>query len=309
MEAAWRQHLDPQPVERIMVPAAGAGREGRLPFSGWGARRVGASFAAAALAGLMLGSSVFAGSRAGGPLYESRLALESLALPGDPVARVAAQLANADARLGEAVEAAFRHDDHATAAALGAYDRMIGDLATAEGSSGAAALEAVQGHRDVLLQLAAQVPDDASTGISTALDNSSRVIDRLAGAGQGGNGAGNGAGGPNGAGGTNGEPQGGGSGAGGTSGEPQGGGSGAGGGNGQPQGGGSDANNGEGPDSNTGGQGGNNGGQGGNGQKPVATPAPTPDATPAPAKTPKPRRTPPGDVAPSEVPIPTPDHP
>jgi len=96
MEEAWRRHLDPQSLLRSPSNSATLARPAvarRRPFRGWGPRRVGGAFAAAALAGLMIGSSVFAASRAGGPLYQSRLALESLTLPGDPAARVAAQLA------------------------------------------------------------------------------------------------------------------------------------------------------------------------------------------------------------------------
>jgi hypothetical protein len=226
MEATWRRHLDPGAtlaVDAGSMPAAAHGGPRRLPFTGWGARRLGASFAAAILAGLMVGSSVFAASRAGGPLYESRLALESLALPADADARVDAQIGRAEARLGEAVEAAFRHDDRATAAALDAYDRAIDDLATSSGLAATEALEAVGFHRSVLLQIAAQSADDNASGIDRALANSTKVITRLA-EREGGNGAG----------GVNGAPQGQGNGAGGVNGDPQG--NGAGGVNGDPQG-------------------------------------------------------------------------
>ncbi len=305
MEEAWRRHLDPHSVLRTPAPnarvaAATAARPSvRLPFHGWGPRRLGVAFAAAALAGLMLGSSVFAASRAGGPLYTSRLALESLTLPADPGARAAARLAQADARLGEAVEAGFRHDDHAVAAALGAYDVTIEELTTTSGPVADEALAAVQSHRTVLLQLATQVPDTATSGIDTALDSSNRVIVRLAAAGAGGPDAGDGGAGPqgNGVG-----PGGGGNASGGNGGDADGAGNGNGGaGNGNG--------NGNGPGTGSGGAGNGNGNGNTGGSNPAAgTPAPTPvptehptpppQATHDPGKTPKPHKTPPDDTSP-----------
>ena len=62
------------------------------------------------LAGLLIGSTAFAASRAGGPLYDVRLALEEATLPADPGARLEAELAMAQGRLAEIVEAAARDD-------------------------------------------------------------------------------------------------------------------------------------------------------------------------------------------------------
>ena len=297
MEEAWRRHLDPHSVLRTPAPnarvaaATAAPASHRLPFSGWGARRLGVAFAAAALAGLMLGSSVFAASRAGGPLYESRLAIESLSLPADPAARAAARLAQADARLGEALEAGFRHDDQAVAAALGAYDATIEELITTSGPAAAEALAAVQNHRAVLLQLAEQVPDTAASGIDTALESSNRVIVRLAESGAGGPDATGGTGGPHGNGGGNGS---GASGAGGAGGAGNAGGAG-----------GSGGGNANGAGSGNGGAGNGNGNTGGSNPgagtpapttAPTTPPTATPEPTPNPGKTPKPHRTPPDDV-------------
>jgi hypothetical protein len=205
MEEAWRRRIDP-----TGSAAAGAGYRPvrRALFAGWTTRRIAASLSAAALAGLMVGTSVFAGSRAGGPLYESRLALEALTLPSDAGARVDAQLAQAQARLAEAVEATGSGDDRAAIAALDAYDAAIDRLMAVDGVSAARAREAVQFHRSVLLEVAANAPAGAAGGLERALENSSRVIEALgtdrgngsqggAGAGngsQGGSGAGNGAG-------------------------------------------------------------------------------------------------------------------
>ena len=206
----------------------------------------------------MLGSSVFAASRAGGPLYESRLALEDLTLPADPDARIAAQLAQADARLGEAVEAGFRHDDRAVAAALDAYDRTLEELTSASGAAADEAFEMIREHQAVLLQLAAQVPSTATNGIDLALANGNRVMGRLADGGAAG--PGNGVGTPLGNGyGANG-------------------GGNAGGGQGAGQDGGNAGGN---------GSGNANGAGNGNGSNPAAgTPAPTAKPTDAPTATP-----------------------
>ncbi len=178
MEEAWRRRIDPNGS----VAAAGAYRPVRRAlFAGWTTRRIAASLSAAVLVGLMAGSSVFAASRAGGPLYESRLTLESLTLPSEPSARVDAELAQAQARLAEAVEATGRHDDRAAIAALDAYDAAIDRLTTAGGPSAARAREAVQFHRSVLLEVAANAPAGAAAGLERALQNSSRVIESLGG--------------------------------------------------------------------------------------------------------------------------------
>jgi hypothetical protein len=191
MEEAWRR--------RIAANAPAPARRGL--FAGWSARRLGVSFSAAVLAGLMLGTSVFGASRAGGPLYETRLAVEALGLPSDPAARVDAQLEAAQARLAEAVEAAGHRDEAATLAALAAYDRVIAELMSAEGDAADRALEAVQFHHTVLLEVAARVPDAATSGIDRALANSERVIERLTSNGASAPGRGNGNGNGNGNGG------------------------------------------------------------------------------------------------------------
>ena len=147
--------------------------------------------------GLLIGTSAFAGSRAGGPLYESRLFVETMVLPSETASRVDAHLEHAQARLAEAVEAAVRGDDVATAAALDAYDRTIDQLATIEGAPAERALEAIRLHRSILLQVAANAPASAANGLGRAIANSDRVILALAtpgpgsGAGSGGASGGN----------------------------------------------------------------------------------------------------------------------
>ncbi len=121
MEAAWRRRLvDARRRGRGRSHAAdGSGRRG--PFAAWGGRRVGVALAFALIAGLTIGSSAFAASRAGGPLYDTRLALEELTLPTDPTARLEAELARAQSRVADIVDAASRGDDGAVEAAARAY--------------------------------------------------------------------------------------------------------------------------------------------------------------------------------------------
>lgn len=203
MEAAWRQHLAAAPAP---------GRRRGL-FSGWGVRRVSAVLSAAVLAGLLVGSSAFAGSRAGGPLYGPRLALEDLTLPTDPASRLEAEIAQAQTRLAEASDAEARHDDNALGAAVAAYERTLGTLEATTGSEAARALEAVRFHQTVLTQLLDDAPSAALGGLTQALDRSDRAITRLtaadAGGGTGGGGPNGTGGGPNGTGGGNGNGNGG----------------------------------------------------------------------------------------------------
>lgn len=170
MEDAWRRRF----TNELARPSPRRGL-----FAGWTGRRLGASLTAAVFAGLIVGSSAFATSRAGGPLYEARLAIEALALPAESAARVDSQIEAAQARLADAVEAAGRHDPAATTAALAAYDRVIDELLSADGNAAERALEAVQFHHTVLLEISGTVPDAAASGIERALVNSERVIDQL----------------------------------------------------------------------------------------------------------------------------------
>ncbi len=170
MTEAWRQRLG-------APEAARPGRRG--PFAGWPARRLAVSLAAALLAGLLIGSSAFAASRAGGPLYEARLTLDAMTLPSDPDARLEAELAQAQSRIADAVDAAARHDDGALAAALAAYGRSLDDLSATTGGPADRALQAVEFHRTVLLRLSESAPSQAVRGITNALDHSQGAIDKL----------------------------------------------------------------------------------------------------------------------------------
>jgi hypothetical protein len=213
MEAAWRERLA-GPTQAPAVTSEPA-RRLRGPFAGWGARRLGVSFAAAMLAGLMIGTTAFATSRAGGPLYATRVALEELTLPTDPQARLEAEIGLAQARIADIAEAVANGDPGAVGAAVGAYLSAIDDLDESTGGPADRALIAIESHQVVLESLLARVPESARAGIENAIVRSGTVMERLDAAGtqpptggaDNGNGTGaNGAGGNGGGAGPGGKP-------------------------------------------------------------------------------------------------------
>ena len=131
------------------------------------------------LAGLMVGSSAFAASRAGGPLYDARLSLEALTLPSDPSTRLDAELARAQTRITEIADAASRGDDGAVNAAVRAYASTLTDLDAETGTSAGRARDAVLLHQAVLRGLLLRVPTQAQAGIERAISNSTVAIDHL----------------------------------------------------------------------------------------------------------------------------------
>ena len=174
MEEARRLHLAAGRGAAAPVRALAHPRSGIRSL-----RRVAVAMLAASLAGLLLGTSVFAASRAGGPLYETRLAVEELTLPADPGARLEAELAGAQARVAEVVDAAARGDDTALAAALVAYEASASRIETTSGPDAERVLAAVQQHRAILLQVLAGAPPAAVDGLTRALSESDRLIERL----------------------------------------------------------------------------------------------------------------------------------
>ncbi len=174
MEDAWRRHL--------AVGAGsgrGASRTRRGLFAGWSLRRLGGTLAAAVIAGLLVGSSIFAASRAGGPLYGARLAVEELALPAAAGSRLEAELARSQTRLAEAVDASARDDQGALTAALEAYGSAIAAMESETGTGAERALEAVRVHRTVLLAVLGGAPAAAVAGLDRAIARSETLIDRL----------------------------------------------------------------------------------------------------------------------------------
>jgi hypothetical protein len=175
MAEAWRRYL----ARTSVIGSGGRAGSRRVPFSAWTSRRVGTSVAAAVVAGLLIGSTAFASSRAGGPLYDARLALEDMTLPSDPTARLEAEIAQAQGRVADLADAVSRGDEPAVDAAASAYSRTLDDLDVNGGVPADRALAAVQFHRGVLLELLSTAPSQALGGIEEALDHSTAVINRL----------------------------------------------------------------------------------------------------------------------------------
>jgi hypothetical protein len=191
MGEAWSRHLAGG------AASGGARRSGarRRPFEGWGMRRLGSTLAAAVMAGLIVGSSVFAASRAGGPLYGIRLAADDLLLPADADARLEAELAQAQTHLAEAVDASVRGDQGALLASLEAYGQTLSALGAERGTGAERALEAVRLHRAVLVAVLDGAPAAAIAGLEQAIARSDALIAKLdeaatPGAGPDGSGAG-----------------------------------------------------------------------------------------------------------------------
>ncbi len=164
----------PQPLPLRARPAS------RRRFSSGGWRRTTLALAAASLAGLLLGGTAFAASRAGAPLYGVRVWLEAATLPADREARAAAELSRLQSRLGDVADGAARGDGSAVSAALAEY----------------------RASRVVLASLLGMVPSTAQDAIQQVLDRDQHALDAIRLRGQpGSNGSGAPAAKPDGAGG------------------------------------------------------------------------------------------------------------
>jgi hypothetical protein len=169
----------------VLTSTAEAGRAtGRVTSPMLRSRRRGLRRVAAGLVAASLGIGILAGTvaaaRPGGPLYDVRLWVETAALPSEPSARALAELARLEERLGEASEAAQVGESSAVAAALGAYERIVGESTASAIAAGdavaAAVLEAGVGRNLAVLQaLAGLLPDQAGDAIGRAID---RAIER-----------------------------------------------------------------------------------------------------------------------------------
>lgn len=129
---------------------------------------------AASLAAVMVAGGVYA-ARPGGPLYETRLWAETLALPSDPSARAFAELDRLRERLREIGEASRARDTSGLIAALAAYESIV-EVASAsailsDDDVAAAVLETGVGRNvEVLRALASKVPATAGIAITRAVD-------------------------------------------------------------------------------------------------------------------------------------------
>ena len=134
-------------VPATVIPAR------RGPFAGWSVRRASFATAASLVLGVSIATTTFAASRAGGPLYASRIWVDTATLPAEPGPRLQAELAFAETRLAEASAAAANDDVGGVTAALDAFNGIIvmtADEQAARGAAPGVALQAFQHHLAVL---------------------------------------------------------------------------------------------------------------------------------------------------------------
>jgi hypothetical protein len=151
----------------------------RRSVAAW--RRAGAGLVAASLALAMVAGTAY-GAKAGGPLYATRLWIETSNLPGGVVPRAHAEVDRLDTRVREAQLASAEGDAPGVEAALEAYSAILSEaaLGAAGDPTAIAAIEfSLTGHLGVLTQLAAAVPTPARLSVLQALTSSSRVLDDL----------------------------------------------------------------------------------------------------------------------------------
>lgn len=162
---------------RALETALGRGRRGHRA----GPRRGIAVLLAAALT-LVTAVAVVAGTGPGGPLYEARLWLEAVTLPGDDDARALERIRQIEERLVDAEQAVAAGDPEAVAAAVQAYQEAVGSALDEVGTN-ASRLERLKAalglHVTVLTTLADRTPDAAAGGIDRAIAASQRAVDRI----------------------------------------------------------------------------------------------------------------------------------
>jgi hypothetical protein len=199
------QQAGPRPAGRPAQPVPAP----RPRVFGILGRRPVAALLGAAMAILVLTGAAFATSRAGGPLYGTRLWLEELTIPSEPSAREGADLDRLERRLAEASDAAAQGNGAAVTAALDAYRQEVDDALTAAGSDvdrlTRLRLE-ITLHQIVLETLVGRLPGPAADAVNRVLDQGLHALDTIrqkgggkpsvtpAAAGGGGNGGGGGGG-------------------------------------------------------------------------------------------------------------------
>lgn len=165
-----------------------AARAARRPSGARSGRR---QRAAAVVLAASLGAAMFAGgvyaARPGGPLYETRLWAETLALPSDPSAHALADLDRLRERLREIGEASRSGDTPGLMAALAAYESIVEEASAAAILSAddvaAAVLETgVARNVEVLRALAAKLPTTAAAitrAVDAAIARSTDAVERI----------------------------------------------------------------------------------------------------------------------------------
>jgi hypothetical protein len=163
----------PEPVESLAIARR------RSVHAAW--RRAVTALVAASLALAMIAGTAY-GAKAGGPLYATRLWIETSNLPGGVLPRAHAEVDRLDTRVREAQQASAEGDASGVEAALAAYS-MIVDEATLGAAGDPTAIAAIElslaGHLGLLTQLAGVLPTPARLAVLRALTSSSRVLDDL----------------------------------------------------------------------------------------------------------------------------------
>ena len=150
--------------------------------------RRGAGLVLAAALSLGVAGGAMAAAQAGGPLYSTRVWLETVTLPSGAAGHTDAEIVRLDSRMAEVLAAYRRGDGGAVAAALLAYQE-IADEALAGAGDDAAALDrlraALDRHLAVLGAVAAKVPPQASgailQNIDRAIEHNAATVERMTG--------------------------------------------------------------------------------------------------------------------------------
>ncbi len=128
---------------------------------------------------VVLAGAATAESAPGHPLYHARLALETLALPGESSAeRATAQLQRMRVRLTEAGQAAEHSDAHAVTDALAAYHESLQDVVEVilhHPTTDREMVDSLAGDSRLLASLLTRVPDRARLAVRRALRETQRA--------------------------------------------------------------------------------------------------------------------------------------
>jgi hypothetical protein len=150
--------------------------------------RRGAGLLLAAALSLGVAGGAMAAAQAGGPLYSTRVWLETVTLPSGAAGRTDAEIVRLDSRMVEVLAAYRRGDGGAVAASLLAYQEIADDALAGAGDD-AAALDrlrtALDRHLAVLGAVAAKVPPQASgailQNIDRAIEHNAATVERMTG--------------------------------------------------------------------------------------------------------------------------------
>jgi hypothetical protein len=183
LEAYADARLRPDPAAMARMRAAvvaEASRTAPAPIRRRSWRFGAALLAAAVLVVAMAG--VAAASQPGGPLYGTRLWVETLTLPADPAARTESQLTRLDQRLQEVEAAVAAHDAGAAAAAIDAYRSILDEMLSSMPASATVETQVqaeISKHLTVLEALRLTAPTDAQDGLQNAIEHSDDGLQRL----------------------------------------------------------------------------------------------------------------------------------